>query len=273
MARKPNGEGTVFLRKDGRWQACLMVDGIRKVVYGHTEAGARKKLRALRQEADRFGMADPGKLTVAELLDKWMESPGREWRRSTAVETRRLCRTHILPRIGKVRLSRLTPARIRTTYTDLQAQGKMRTALKIFTVLHRACEMAVTEWHWLSHNPCDQLPRPTWRAPRNVIWAGWELARFMAEAADHDLFPLWALAIMTGARAGELLALTWEDVDWKRKTISIEHSLQRVGGEWVVDDPKSQSSNRILGLPPEGIALLKRQRAWQNEMRLKAGDK
>jgi len=270
MARKLNGEGTAFLRKDGRWQASLQLEGVRQVVYGRTEGEARKKLHDLQRQASSHGLADAGKRTVADLMAAWLELSAPNWRPRTLADRQMTCRLHILPRLGTVRLSRLTPVRIQAAYTDLQAQGKLRTALKVHVALHRACKMAVL-WGWLSHNPCEHVLRPGYHAPRKMIWSAEELGHFLDGAREHPFYPLWLLAVTTGGRLGELLGLTWDDLDLAAGRLTIRQSVQRVAGEWVFGNPKTRAGERIIGLPRETVMELKRHRACQVEQRLRMG--
>ena len=272
MSHRAAGDGSISQRKDGRWQAALQVEGVRRIVYGRTENEARKKLRDLQREASSHGLVDPGKRTVADLMSAWLEVSAPNWRPRTLAGYQETCRLHILPRLGAVRLSHLMPARIQVIYANLQTQGKVRTALKAHVTLNVACKMGV-RWGWLSRNPCDHVLRPNYHAPRKAIWTADELRRFLDGAKRQPFYPLWMLAVTTGARFGELRGLTWDDVDWQAGTLSIQCNLQRIDGEWVTQPPKTASGERTIGLPPEGVAALKEQRARQNETRLRAGDK
>ncbi len=80
MSRRNPGEGHVPQRPDGRWQASIQAHGIRKVVYGKTERDARKKLSELqRQVAVKNSLPTPGRRTVQDLLDEWLQDRRQKW--------------------------------------------------------------------------------------------------------------------------------------------------------------------------------------------------
>jgi integrase len=268
MAKRAKGEGTVCQRKDGRWQASLQVHGVRKTVYAKTEREARQKLAELRKQAALQGaLPDPGKRTVGDLLDAWLEVNAPRWRPRTLQDWQYICRTHLRPALGRVRLDKLTPQRIHSLLAHLEHP---RTALKVYRALHMACALAV-RWGYLAQNPCDRVDPPRYRPPSKDIWTPQDLGRFLQGTEGHPLYPLWAFLLASGCRLGEALALTWQDIDWQAGTVTVSKSLQRVGGEWLLQPPKTKAGERTLALPPWGLAALKRQRAQQAQWRLQAG--
>ncbi len=271
MTRRNPGEGSVFQRRDGRWQASLQLNGIRKVVYGKTAQEARQKLAALRKQvATLNGLPDAGRRTVNDLLDAWLEVCAPSWRPSTLESHREVADLHIRPTLGKVRLERLSPVQVQGLTKTLQKAGKPRTALKAYAVLHRACQLAVL-WGWLPQNPCGRIPRPQYRPEGRQVWTTAQLQAFLQETRGHWLGPLWAFLAASGCRIGEALGLSWDAVNWETATVAIAHNLQRVGGRWELERPKTASGERTIALPDWGIAALKRQRVQQAEWRLQAG--
>ena len=269
MAHSP-GDGTLFQRQDGRWQASLQVNGKRKAVYGRTRSEAQKKLAALRQQASTRSLPDPGKRTLSDLLDAWLEAAAPTLKPRTLADYRQVAGLYILPVLGKLRLSKLEPSHLQRLYAPLQGQGKQRTARKVHAVLHRAFALAVL-WRWLPENPADRVLAPAYRAERKEMWTAEELAAFLAGTEGTWLQPLWIVALASGARLGELLALTWADVDMAAGRVSISKAGQHVAGEWVTTTPKTRAGSRALALPGEAMQALRHQRAQQARWRLKAG--
>lgn len=271
MGKRVNGEGTIVKRSDGRYQASLQVNGHRRTVYGRTKAEVAQKLAELKRQASQAGdLPDPGKRTVTDLIAAWLDAVAHDLKPRSMQDYQQTARLYILPELGGVRLSKLTPARVQSLLAKLQRQEKHRAALKAYACLHRACRLAVL-WGWLVENPCDRVLRPQYRAPRKEVWTVGELRTFLDGTRDHWLWPLFVLAAATGARLGELLALTWDDADLQSGTLAIRRSLQRVGGEWVIGEPKTRAGMRTIALPLEAIQALRKQKRMQAEMRLKAG--
>lgn len=77
--------------------------------------------------------------------------------------------------------------------------------------------------------------------------------------------------LYTGLRSGELLGLRWEDINFKEGTISVNHTLTPLHGEYTLSTPKTASSERILKMPTELIALLHKHKIWQAERKLALG--
>jgi integrase len=264
------GTGSVYRRKDGRWVAAVTVGGKRKVAYARTKRQAREKLALLVREAARGSIPQPGKRTLDDLVEQFLEVSAHSLKPRTLDDYKKTYERHVKPMLGSVRLSKLEPSHVQLLYTALQGQCKHRTAQKCHAVLHRALKFGVL-WGWLSENPCDRVLRPRYRPDRKELWTPEELAIFLEGARGHWLYPLYLLLVATGARVGELLALTWRDVDFRAGTINITKSGQHIGGKWVVGTPKTEAGARTLTLPTVAVAALRRQRAQQLEWRLRAG--
>jgi integrase len=267
MAKNIAGEGCIAQRKDGRWQASVMVDGKRRFVYGKTEREVKRKLSELKKQAAiAGGMPNPGTRTVNDLLVAWLENAS-DLKPTTLAHHRMICDTYVCDTLGKIRLSKLTPDRIQRLYTGLSPS----VADKVHRVLHRAFEIGVL-WRWLADNPCDRVLKPKYRAQRKAMWTPEQLLVFIEGGSDHWLYPLWVVAIATGLRSGELRALTWDDVDFDSNRLHVGATMHRLDGEYVRTEPKTTDSTRVVGLPQEAIAALRRQRVQQAEWRLKAGE-
>jgi integrase len=261
MAKRAHGEGSLFQRKDGRWQASLQVRGVRRTVYAQSRAAALAKLAELRRQAG-VGLADPGRRTVGDLLDEWLRAVGPTLKPRTLSDYRYTCDTYIRPALGGVRPSQLAPLHLQRFCGDLVRRGLGRTARKCHALLHRALRFAVL-WGWLSENPADRVLPPAHRAQRKTIWSRAELDRFLEATRSHKLYALWLLLISTGMRLGEALALQWEDVDLAAAVIRVNRALSWVGGEALVHPPKTAAGTRAVAVPPEVIAALRRHAGQQ----------
>ena len=270
-SKRAHGEGSITQRKDGRWQAALQVEGRRRVVYGRTRREAADMLGELkRQAAKSGGLPDPGRRTVGDLLDAWLETVTPNLKPATIAQYRLEVENHVRPALGHVRLARLNAAQIQRLITALQASGRRRTASLVLTLLRQVLAMAV-RWGWIAANPADRVVRPQHRAPEKTMWDAGQLGAFLQGTAGYWLGPLWVVAVATGCRLGELLGLTWGDVDMAAGTLAVQRTLQRVAGEWISEGPKTRAGARTLALPGEALAALQRQRAWQAEHRLRQG--
>lgn len=274
MSRKSNGEGTITQRKDGRWEARLQVDGVRRVVYGKTRAQVVAKLNDLKVQAHQSGgsLPDPGQRTLNDLLDVWLETKASTLKPRTLSDYRYECDRYIRPILGSLPLQKVTPHRIQRVLNRYQAEDHAHTARQVYRRLSQALDLAV-RWDWLAVNPCQKVDNPVYRPQRKRVWTVEEMRAFLEGTHDHYLYPLWVTAIGTGCRLGELLALTWADVDLETGTLKVSKSAQRIDGARIVTDPKTVSGVRTLSLPAEIVRVLSRHQAQQAEQRLQMGQR
>lgn len=257
MDRRSVGEGSITQRKDGRWQASLQVDGRRRTAYGRTRTEAAGKLVELQRQASSTGaLPSPGKRTLNDLLDVWLEIRDPHIKPKTAHDYRQTLDCYIRPVLGKTLLSRLEPARIERLL--VRYYDSPRTAQKIHLRLSQALALGV-RWSWLASNPCDRVERPRYRAHRKELWTREQLRRFLHGTREHWLGPLWTLLAYSGMRLGEALALTWNDVDLRTGRVMVSKTLQRLDGQWVVSEPKTRAGVRTITLPPVAVEAMQRQ--------------
>lgn len=290
-SRSRRGFGSVYQRKDGKWVGEATVgrrtDGARdrRYVYADTCEEAQEKLRKLLYERDRGLLADPGKQTLGEFLASWLRDVAKpSVRQRTYRNYAGVVNTHISPVLGGIRLVKLSPQHLQRFYREKQEQGLTRTVRLCHAVLHRALGQA-TKWGLIARNVADLVDAP--RVPkREFTPLSPEEAQRLLAAAEGDRFhALYVLAVTCGLRQGELLGLKWEDVDLERGTLQVKRQLQwvkaeeeRKGGrkrpepKWVLTEPKSAKSRRVVSLPAVAVAALKKHKAAQAEERLRMGE-
>lgn len=175
-----------------------------------------------------------------------------------------LVRDHLIPRLGRVRLDRLQPQQVRQLYARLIDSGlSPKTVRNVHQCLHRALEQAVTD-RVLTTNPAHAVRPP--RAPRHEMEALTpEQARQVLEVAREDpLEALWVVAITTGMREGELLALRWQEVHLDQGRLSVVAALEgRRVAEARVAEVKTSRSRRQVELSEAAVAALRRHREQQ----------
>ncbi|MHB0876764.1 MAG: tyrosine-type recombinase/integrase [Anaerolineae bacterium] len=265
---RSHGEGSISQRASGAWSVALESGGVRRSTTCKTKPEAMAKLREWRAQAQAGQLPDPKGRTVSDLLTLWQETMAPRWRPRTASDAKDACERYVAPVIGVIKLSRLEPAHIQRLLTGLA--DKPNACRKAYMALHGACRLGVM-WGWLPYNVCERVVKPTYRSERRIVWSQDELQRFLSGVEGFWLGPLWTVAIASGARLGELTALTWDDVGWDHSTIAITKSLQKVRGAWVEGEPKTEAGRRVVALPPQAMGALRHQKAQQNEWRLRRG--
>ncbi|MHB8648122.1 MAG: tyrosine-type recombinase/integrase [Thermomicrobiales bacterium] len=271
--RRGNGEGSVYQRRDGLWAAAITLGGgKRKTLYGKTRTAVAARLTVvLRARQQGIAIATSERLTVAAYLVRWMEGARATIRPSTHARYEVLVRRQLVPTLGQVTLAKLAPSDCSLAFSKMLASGLApRTVIQARAVLGRALREAETDG--LVARNAARLARPP-RAPRAEMHTlSAADARTLIEAAKDDrLAALYAVAIASGAREGELLALRWIDVDWDRGTIRIQRTLQRMTGGLAFGEPKTASGRRSIPLGASAMDALRGHRVAQAAERLGAG--
>jgi integrase len=268
MSRHANGEGGVRskVRPDGRWEARyhVEVDGAwkRRSVFAATKAAAAQKLRAALSVRDAGNASvSTGKITVGSFLDDWLAATKSNVRPRTFVSYSQIVRDHLKPGLGRIPLTRLQPQQIQRLYAELLERRSPKTVQNVHVTLHRAFEQA-HRWRLVPNNVADLVDPPR-QARREMKALSPEQARQVLEAARGDeLEALWTVALTTGLRQGELLALRWPDVDLESGSLRVVASLVRmVGQEPQLAEPKSRRSRRQVELSAGAVDALRRHRA------------
>lgn len=272
MARRGNGEGSIFQRKDGRWAAMISTGGDkRKGYYGKTRADvARRMAVGLKGRQDGLPAMNDRQL-VGSFLGSWLAGVRPSLRARTFARYEQYVRIHATPLLGRIPLSRLGPQDLERLYANRLASGSSpATVAHLHAVLHRALGQA-TRWGLCARNVAGLVTPP--RMPRYEMQALTpEQARaVLAAAAGERLEALYIVAITTGMRHGELLGLRWRDIDLDAGAVRVQSSLQRVRGGFELSEPKTAHSRRQVVLGDSAVAALRRWRLRQAEERLAVG--
>src|SRR5690606_29229481 len=197
-----------------------------------TREDAERRLTAILRELDTNTYVERNDLTLGEYLnqwiDEWVEVSGKS---PKTVASYKEMLGYIIPSIGHIPLQKLTPRHIQSHYAKQLKSGRKRGGGLSPTsvhgqhrVLHAALEVAV-RWGYIARNPADAVEPPPKRKRGGGVWTDEEAARFLAHVRGHRLYALFALAMSTGLRRGELGGLRWKDVDFERRRIHVHQVL------------------------------------------------
>ena len=275
MAKRGNGEGSIYRRKsDGYWVGSLSLpDGNRKVFYGKKQSEVIAKLDEAANDLRRGMLAVGSNTTLQEYLENWLENVHKPTiRLSTYLNYRKLLKNYLVPGLGKVKIHRLTPQQVQGFYSQKMSEGLApKTVNNIHGVLHKALDNAV-KWKVLPRNVCDAVTPP--RIPRkekNVLTKQ-QAHTLLEEVRAHRLEALLTLAITTGMREGELLALHWQDINFEDCSLQVKRAVSYLKGYgYVESEPKTAKGRRMIKLPVFVVDILVRHKAQQEEQRREVG--
>ncbi len=275
MAKRGNGEGSIYRRNDGRWVGEMTIEGRqRKFVYGKTRKEVQEKLRTAIQEKQE-GVVPTGtaRQTLEQFLLDWLENSQKQSVRPRTYERyREIVQLHIVPVLGSQRLQKLSAQHVQAFYTKKVNDGLSPSTVEVFhCVLHKALDTAV-KWGLVPRNVCD-LVSPPHRESFEIKPLDAEQAHALLSAArGHRLEALFILAIATGMRRGELLALKWQDINFSTGTLQVRRILTRFPEKGFVEaEPKTQKSRRNVVIAAFALDALRKHRTRQLETKLKAG--
>ncbi len=266
--KRGDGEGSIHQRPDGRWCARLSLGTdaqgkrIRKAVYGKTRKEVADKLAELIRQFKTSGKAIVNKDSVGAYLDSWLADDVKLNRTpKTYEEYEGAVRLYIKPIIGHLKIVKLSGA-------DLQKwQGRMardghtdNTRLKALRVLRNALNKAV-KLLLIPSNPMAAVDKPKVHRKEVVPLEADQCIALFEACKAHRLGDLIILAVLTGLRKGELLALDWSAVNLSEGVLTVRRSLEEAQGKQRIKVPKTATGRRVVTLGTEAIQALQRRKA------------
>lgn len=277
MARRGNNEGSIHRRNDGRWAAALSLGyqgghRRRKYLYGRTRAEVARKLQEAQRTLRDGGILPTERQTVGTLLDTWLsDSAARKVRQSTLRRYRGIVDLHLVPALGRLELTKLSPAHVERMMNEALSRGvSPRSAAHHRAVLRTALNVAM-RWGWAGRNAAALADPPRIQEREVRPLTPTDARALLAAVSGDRLEALFTVALACGLRQGEALGLRWPDVDLGIGAVTVRRSLQRIAREWQFVPPKTRRSRRTLPLPPPVVRALREHRTRQLKERLIAG--
>jgi integrase len=272
--RRANGEGSIYQRGgDGRWVATLpLSNGRKKYFYGKTRTEVRAKQREAERELDQ-GIDLAARIpTLKQFSEKWLSSIRFSVKPKTYEGYESIFRVRVLPRLGEVPISKLTPMDLQALYSHLQDGGlSPRSISHTHRVLNHAFQQAV-RWSLIARNPCNGAAPPRVGHKEFQVLTPEQVTTFLSIHRNHPKYALYILAVTTGMRQGELLGLRWSDIDLDSGRLHVRRALQQQRGVGLVfTEPKTSRSRRPIVLGQQAVRALREHRIGQIERRMLLG--
>ena len=274
--RRPQGDGTIRKRSDGRWEARIIIghknDGtpMYKSAFAKTQKSALKQLHQLLDLYRDVDLTEECRMTLGEWMDKWMDEYMIFTIKENTIKGYRSQIDHqIKPFIGHKQLASLTTADIQKFYNKIKKEGRVHPhpihghvlsdsmVRKIHMMLHEAMEVAVRE-RYIVRNPTDNTTIPKKTTTEKQVLDDSQLNRFLeaiqCEPYWHDFF---YVEVMTGLRRGEICGIKWSDIDFNEGTLCIKRSVStKEGGGVSIGETKTDAGARTIIMPPSVATLL-----------------
>lgn len=245
---------------------------------------AERELSLFLAETEKADFVQPKKLTLEEYVYQWLtDHAENQLSPKTIVCYKQLLKDRILPALGHIKLQELKPLHLVKFYSNLQESGiredkkggplSSSTIRKYHAILSSMLEKAV-KWQLISYNPCTKVEPPKIHHREMQVF-DLEKASVLLNALDNEELKfqlLLKLAIVTGLRRGELMALQWKNVDMEKGVINVKYSIAYIPGEGLLlKDPKNKSSVRKVSIPKFICDQLRLYEKDQKARRLKVG--
>ena len=274
--RRPNGDGMVRKRADGRWEGSIVVghkgDGspIFKSVFAKTQRDLMPKLHSLIEEYRDVELSERSAMTLNEWFDYWLEAYAKPTLKPNTYLGYVRYAKYFRERLGDKPIRQITRTDVQRAYNDIRRNGRRRlrdekgTSLSdsmvrsLHMMLHNCMNAAVSA-HLIPRNPTEGTTIPkTNYAPKKILNDA-QLDTFMqAIEAEPMWYDFFYTEITTGLRLGEICGLQWEDLNEETGRLSVRRSVSRAsGGGLQIGETKTETGKRTILLPPSTLHLLK----------------
>lgn len=279
---------TTYTLQDGqekyRCRGYLGIDDLTGIQVDYDRRGFDSEEEAERDfwkaklEFEEIGKKKKAKaFTFQEVYEQWLEQYRLNVKEGTFFKVRRIFELNILPEFGRMIISKIKPFVIQKKLNEWHEQFVVYR--KYYTYLKMVFKYAFIH-DYIHENPCDKVIIPTKKQKfkkdeYNNFYNKHELEEVLSIIKENESLKWYAvfrLLAFTGLRRGELLALTWSDIDFTRQTLDVNKSLgEKDKYELYVTTPKNISSIRNITLDPITVSVLKKWKAEQAEFLMARG--
>ena len=300
--KRANGEGNIRkVVKNGNtyWEARFTVDydvlsgkQKQKSKYFKTQTEARKFINSRAYHVDENDLFEPKKITFGTWIDAWLDTFCNDIEYSTKELYSKMCRNHIKPALGWIKLAELSTLQIQMFYNELAKSGKKiskkdskgkvtiryeplssKSIKNIHGVMTKCLNQAV-DIEYIKSNPALKAKiNPARRKPIHPLDDD-QVAQFIKAVKGDDYELIYKVILFTGMREGEALGLCWDCIDFENNTIRIEKQLQKRsekdGGYMLTQSTKSHKT-RVVTVAPYVMDIMKQRYIEQTKERFRAG--
>ena len=261
-------------RKDGLYTARFVSKRTGKSVqkYFPKLQECRKWYADAKFEDEHGGINASGDMTVTAWFNYWIENiKGESIRPNTIRNYKERFEHNIKKCIGNMILSEVKPMHCQNVLNQMKDDYKSSTIYQTRITLYCMFSDAV-ENDVIYKNPVTKgIKHNIGKEPKKIrALTIDEQKKFLEVAEKSSNYNQFAFILQTGLRTGELIGLKWSDIDWEKRVIHIQRSMEyRYSvGEWRIGEPKSKSGYRDVPLTEEAIAILKRQKEKLREIKV-----
>lgn len=272
MAKRGQGEGSISKRPDGTWWARITIGSDengkqkRKAFYGKTRKEVQEKLTAALNDVNNSNYIEPSNITLNQWANIWLKDYKKpNIHLNTYNSYYGSMKRHVLPHLGSVKLKNLRHDMIQSLMSKLIGEGLgMHGVHDAHLVLHNCLEQAYKN-DLIVKNPAAKVTLPPIPKSNRRALNVEEQEKIVGSARNYEGGEIILMSLATGMRMGEILPLTWNDIDFKAKLIHVNKAVSNTkdpddpDGKWynIIGEPKTKKSNRAIPMIPSVVELLK----------------
>lgn len=278
--RRPKGDGSVQQLAKNKYKAQITVgydqhgNQIRKSFTGNTQREVIAMLNRFKAEKQLGTLVGPTAITLRDYILRWLATKKFSVKAKSYATYQFSCEKHIIPTLGNLKIQKITTAILNDYFVTKATAGLALASLAQHrAILSGIMTLALSEGI-IGINPVTLVsPIPKTR-PNQIVLSDEQMKKLLAVARTyksvrtgmglHCIYHIILLALATGMRRGELLALQWRDIDLAHNTVSIMNNLVEIEGKQVLDTPKSANGVRNFSVEGKVLQVLKAE-LWTTE--------
>ncbi|MFC0188433.1 tyrosine-type recombinase/integrase [Fictibacillus aquaticus] len=238
-----------------------------------TKKEAQKAAAELIAKIESGNFINPSKTELRTFLIDFVENQykpnvrSNTWKRAEVIVN-----NHLVPSLGHLKLKDIKPAHIQNYFTEKLEAGLSANYINIMNqLLKKALDVAV-KWELIEKNPAQVVQAPKRFKSKFDVWTTQEAQDFLSHMKGKKYYPVYLLAIYTGMRKGELIALRWQDISLDNETLQVNRTFVFTDYKPSFNEPKTASSIRTIHLPTLVLQELKRLLVKAKEQKLSRGE-
>jgi integrase len=273
MARKANGQGHTY-KVGNSYRTAIRKGGYTITAMGATAQESRKRAKTKLDALPNLGGANNSqnnsKMNLESYLSTWLEEEHKHLiAHSTFKRYRSLAKFHINPSIGKIELRKLTASHINQMLTNMRESGQSPRSQQQARALLSVALQEAERKDYIVLNPVKKVRNPQLKRIEIDPLTLTDVKRLLSTFEGTYMCARLHTALICGLRQGEALGLTWDDVDFGNRTLSIRKQIQIIDGTQVFTGLKTDKSRRLIALTDETVVAFKAHRGLIERLKLR----
>lgn len=205
-------------------------------------------------------------MTIGEYFDYWYKQSCITKLSPTTYESyKRNIDKYIIKYLGNIRLENLLPLQLQSFYNTLSETLSNTTIIYIHRIIHSALNQAM-KWDLVVRNVADNVEIPKKDKYQATILNNKQVSKLINAIKDTYIYIPVMIAISTGMRRGEVLGLTWNNIDLEKATLNVVQAVYPTKNGLTVLPPKTKTSIRKISLPPTLVKILREYKKKSNSV-------